>query len=305
MSATASAAERTILLIIASSASAPLRHYRAFNAAVSASRVAQRRQYRRRSAGRTPRHRKKDSAACSTSMPRPSDGARGAIRERSMRETAWRARHTPCRRRARRAAKTSGGKRRHASTRLADVALMTRSNASPATSYEPPPAAHAGRMRRESRRERLRLGRRPIGDRDARRPLGEQRQQRTARRTARAHQQHALARDVEPEVLANVANEPGAIGVVADDAFAVEFERIDGARLRRPLAALRGKLERVELERHRHVEPASAGLPKAPSRHRRSGRAGRESSRTRRLRGARARTSHGCAATGCARPDCR
>ena len=83
-----------------------------------------------------------------------------------------------------------------------------------------------------------------------------------ARCTARAHQQHALACDVEPEVLANVANEPGAIRVVADDVFAVEFERIDSARLVALAVRCVAKLERVELERHRHVEPASAGLPK-------------------------------------------
>ena len=83
------------------------------------------------SAGRTPRQMKNDSAACSTSMPSPSEtAARPAAAQTAGTASLCR---TSCRRPARPARKPHPAACGISSLSPADVALMTRSNCAPAS----------------------------------------------------------------------------------------------------------------------------------------------------------------------------
>ena len=142
--------------------------------------------------GRTPRQTKNDSAACSTSMPRPSRGARARGPRRGEKRRLAPVDHVVGERAAARTAEAGSGGA--SSSRPAEVALMIRSNDS-----SPQVLVAARRARRGSAAASacaLRHG--AVGDHQlARRPLRRSAPTHALRRAARAHQQDARAAQVE------------------------------------------------------------------------------------------------------------
>jgi hypothetical protein len=58
----------------------------------------------------------------------------------------------------------------------------------------------------------------------------------------------------------DIAHETDAVRVVADDRIAVEHQRIDGSGQTRTRQQVVGELGSIDLEGHRHVEPAETGI---------------------------------------------
>ena len=145
--------------------------------------------------GRTPRQMKNDSAACSTSMPRPSatraaPASRGKLQERRSRPC-----RTSCRRRARRRAKTpAAAAARSLQARRGGVDDEVERPAGELP-RKPPPAPARCAPRETRAPARRALSTRAVGDDEARRARGEQRPEHAPRRAAGAEQQHAPAGD--------------------------------------------------------------------------------------------------------------
>src|SRR5690606_41372358 len=79
------------------------------------------------------------------------------------------------------------------------------------------------------------------------------------RSAAGAERQTLCALDGPAEVRLDVANQPGAVGVVAENGAArLELERVHGAGRARAIAQLVGHPERLDLERQRDVEALAA-----------------------------------------------
>jgi hypothetical protein len=159
----------------------------------------------------------------------------------------------------------SRGSRGTSPARLADVALITRSKGPWASSSAPPssgPAAAesaaaeptaAKSAASASARAAFRLTiSKPAW------PRRQQRLERAARRAAGADQQYPAAREVEAEVVAQVAQQACAVGVVAEEPRRLYRQGVHRARPPGPRREARGRGEGRELVRHSDVETLAA-----------------------------------------------
>ena len=140
--------------------------------------------------------------------------------------------------------------------RLAEVALMIRSKG--ALSMCSKADALGGAEVGERRGERLGALRRAVGDHHRGRLQPQQRREDAAGRAARADDQHAAVGDHQSEVVAQVAHQAGAVGVVAEDAVALDRERVDRRRVRGARGELVRDVDRGDLVGQGDVEPAAA-----------------------------------------------
>ena len=246
----------------------------------------QRRQHRRRCAGATPRQNSKASAACSTSMPRPSR-ADGAVRLGPVEEGP--------RRRAVHHVERQGAAAQHAARRPArgapatllargvddDVerraAVVERRGAQAGVARRRPTAPRAAATSRSARSTR------PVGDDDLgrrrRRAAGRARPPRRRRRRSAAR---ARRRSAHAGVALDVAHQAGAVGVVADPAVGVEAQRVAGAgELARAACGAATSANASNLNGSVTLQPLRAGRGEARAPWPRSRRAGRAAARRR------------------------
>ena len=113
-------------------------------------------------------------------------------------------------------------------------------------------------LRSELRRQFLCLGQRAVGDDKLLRTLLQQGQDHAARSASSAQQQHLASLDHGTVIAHDVGDETDAVGVVAEDHIAVEFERIDRAGGLCTFGQCGGKRISLQLERHGDVGALAA-----------------------------------------------
>jgi hypothetical protein len=248
---------------------------------------------------------KKASAACSTSMPRPSRAgapcARGPGQEglRPPRRTSGRPPARP-------GQHAGVGTGTPAPCRLLALALMTRRRPRRARRSR---AAARPRPARRARRHGGRPGRAPwpacgwppppAGRAAAAAPA-------RRRRAAGAHQQHALAGQRLAGAMLDVAHQADAVGVVGQPALGVEAQHV-GRTGQRGAFAVRARPAPagLELEGHGDVAAAPAGRRRRRAPRLRSRPAGNHAAVVHRLAGLLREGGVDEGATGCAPPGCR
>jgi len=94
----------------------------------------------------------------------------------------------------------------------------------------------------------------------------DQRAHHTGRGTARADQQHAQAREAQPRIAFDVADQACAVGVVGNPPAGVEAQHVGRLRQGRAFGVPCGEREGVELERHRDVAAAAVLIGEATHR---------------------------------------
>ena len=206
--------------------------------------------------GRTPRQIRKDSAACSTSMPQPLTAwpAPAAFGPAGKRSFTLAVRHVVAERGGRNGlVRYRNGLAAEARGRCIDdeIELGIRNAVEP--------NGPDGSKILEVADELLAARPGAIGHQDGRRCSGQQRLEDAAGSAAGSQDQDGLAGHGKAEILAQIAQEPGAVGVVPDQLVAPHADRIHSLRTIREGRELVHEFRRRLLVGHGDVEALAAG----------------------------------------------